>query len=722
MSTRIAYGILVAAALAMNSSAAWSHDDNDDRDDNRYRPPNTGKDVTCTYYDGDSDDLLTGGLGSQGLAFSTPPAFADPENPTAQELRTRAIHGNYRALIDTVPGGGYGSLAGPSESNLFGPIVGNRGEFPFNNENGNDGRIPGWECLTYAGPSSGRVNVTLMVQVPDWFDEEKPCIVTAASSGSRGVYGAIGTSGEWGLKQRCAVAYTDKGTGTGAHDLQDNTINLIDGLREDADVAAKNSNFTAPINDQQRLRYNAQTPDRFAFKHAHSRLNPEADWGTNVLQAIEFAFGVLNREEVGLGRQFTKHNTIVIASSVSNGAGAALLAAEQDTKGLIDGFAGTEPNVNPDVRRPLAIKQENRPLYTEPGKPVYDYYGIYNLYQGCANLAYPPVALLNLTLPTLGENVCTSLHEKGLLTADTIAAQAEEAQSIINAYGILPEQNIIQPGDWFLQVSQAIGVTYANSYSRSRVEDRQCGYSFGATDSNGSPTALPEAAEQALFGSSNGIPPTGGVNLINDLSVGGPLENRNSTSPSTDRQDQNLDGSLCLRSLWTGRDPVTGERLRGQMQAMHKHLRTGIRQILASGDLNGTPALIATGRADQILAPNHGSRAYFGLNQQVEGSSSNLRYIEVTNAHHLDILNGFPDFGARYVPLHHYLVQVLNLMYDHLTESTELPPSQVVTTTPRGLPDGSVSPITIANVPPIDPNPDASERITFAGNVVYIPE
>ncbi len=256
---------------------------------------------------------------------------------------------------------------------------------------------------------------------------------------------------------------------------------------------------------------------------------------------------------------------------------------------------------------------------------------------------------------------------------------------------------------------------------------RLCGYSFGATDSDGLPTVLSEEDEQALFGTSNGIPPTGGVNLINDFSAGGPLDNRVSVSPSTKRQDQNLDGALCLRSLWTGRDPVTGERLRGRMQVMHRRLRTNIRQILATGDLNGTPALIATGRADQIIPPNHGSRAHFGLNQQVEGRNSNLRYIEVLNAQHLDTLNGFPEFGALYVPLHHYLVEVLNLMYDHLTVVTPLPPSQVVRTKSCGLTSDGVPPISAGtepddNLPPIDPNPLESERITFADDVVHIPE
>ena len=73
------------------------------------------------------------------------------------------------------------------------------------------------------------------------------CIVTGPSSGSRGVYGAIGTSGEWGLKQSCAVAYTDKGTGTGAHDLQNGTVTTLRGVRESVAEAGRDSNFTARV-------------------------------------------------------------------------------------------------------------------------------------------------------------------------------------------------------------------------------------------------------------------------------------------------------------------------------------------------------------------------------------------------------------------------------------------------------------------------------------------
>jgi hydroxybutyrate-dimer hydrolase len=52
------------------------------------------------------------------------------------------------------------------------------------------------------------------------------------------VYGAIST-GEWGLKRGCAVAYTDKGTGGAPHDLQNDTVPLVDGTRTTASVRAE---------------------------------------------------------------------------------------------------------------------------------------------------------------------------------------------------------------------------------------------------------------------------------------------------------------------------------------------------------------------------------------------------------------------------------------------------------------------------------------------------
>ena len=35
--------------------------------------------------------------------------------------------------------------------------------------------------------------------------------------------------------------------------------------------------------------FNAALPNRMAYKHAHSRQNPEKDWGQNTLSAVRFA-------------------------------------------------------------------------------------------------------------------------------------------------------------------------------------------------------------------------------------------------------------------------------------------------------------------------------------------------------------------------------------------------------------------------------------------------
>lgn len=705
--TAKALAAALAAPVALAASAAPAAN-----------PPSFIKgDVRVTHFDGESDDLLTGGLGAAGIQSATAPALSDP--PTAAELRRLAIYNNYRALVDPTPGGGFGTLYGPDVS-----ADGVPGEGP--------GKVPGVEYLAFAGPASGQVNVSVMAQIPDSFDPAEPCIVTGPSSGSRGIYGAIGTSGEWGLKNGCAVAYTDKGTGTGAHDLQDDTVDLITGVREDADAAGKESIFTAKVNDRKRGDYNEETPDRFAFKHAHSQQNPEADWSKSVLQSIEFAFWALNEEYPDAGIE--PANTVVIASSVSNGGGSSVLAAEQDKAGLIDGIAVSEPNVNPEPGGDFAIQQGDDAPFFDHSKSLYDYTTLLNLYQGCANLANPAAPFNFLGLTPIQQNRCASLAELGLLTSDTVGAQAAEAQQIINDFGILEEQNIVQPSHYWAFVPQAIAVTYANAYGRFSVLERLCGYSFGATTGNiltpdlgnpdaGAPVPLAQASENALFATSNGIPPTGGVNLINDRAVEGSRETRHSTSPSTGRQDHNIDGNLCLRDLATGVDTVTDQKLKGRRQAQHKRIRNGIREIRASGGLNGKPALFVVGRNDAILPPNHTSRAYFGLNKSKNGESSNLRYIEVLNAQHLDAFNQFAGFDTRFIPLHHYFNQALDIMLDHLRNGAPLPDSQVVRTTPRGGTPGAAPAIEEAvNLPAIQQDPGMGDAILFQDDRVLIPE
>jgi len=675
-------------------------------------------------YDGITDDLLTGGLGKTGLTVPPPIPKSSETSETkklsSEELRTLAIYSSYRGLTDSRSGGGFGVF--------YGPNVGTDG-VPYDDE----GKISGKEYLAYSDTCKeiSHDPVTIMVQIPDTFDPDNPCIIAAPSSGSRGVYGAIPAAGEWGLKRGFAVAYTDKGTGTGMHDLDSDTVNLITGEREKASKAGDKSNFTAKTDKE----FITENPNRIAFKHAHSQQNPQAYWGEYVLQAIKFAFYILNFEE-NFGKRekdgtitttITSENTIVIASGVSNGGDSAIRAAEQDKEGIIKGVVASEPNVCPVENESVVIQHKDKEWkYPNHSRAMLDYMTLLNIYQPCASLdpQIKEIAPLNSVNEILGINRCNSLAEKGLLKGDTFEDRASEAQRIINDYGILEEQNLLQPSHHFIQVIEGISVTYTNSVGRFAVHDNLCGFSFAAVDPETKmPAPFPKERMDAIFGESNGIPPTppfGGVEIINDRSKNGPMLNRESLSDSG-IQDQNLDGALSLRSLITGKDK-SGEPLTGKLAEQHKRIKQGISQVRASGDLKGLPAIIIHGRDDAILPPNHTSRAYAALNSLKEGEKSRLRYYEITNAHHLDMLNAFPGFDSRYIPLLYYFIQALDIMYDHLRNKRELPPNQVVRTIPRGrLEDGKVPDITSENLPNIADNPKNKDKIIAENGKIRIP-
>ena len=262
-------------------------------------------------------------------------------------------------------------------------------------------------------------------------------------------------------------------------------------------------------------------------------------------------------------------------------------------------------------------------------------------------------------------------------------------------------------------------MTYANAYGRAGVEDRVCGLSFAATDSAGAVTPFAAAGKAAAFATSNGIPPTAGVDIVYDDAEGEPTALPTSVSPSSSQIDYGLDALLCLHSLALGRDAVTGDALTGTDAALAAAISEGIEDIRATGNLRGKPAVFVTGRADAILPINHTSRPYYGLNQRVEGAGSELRYYEVLNAHHLDILNQFPGIGDRYVPLHHYYFQALDLVWERLTNGTKLPPSQVVRTTPRA---DFATPLAQSNLPEIAPQPADGDLISLVNDELRIPE
>ena len=693
----VAVSVSVVAALAACVSMGSSHDV-------ALKPSFIVGAISTIAYDGVSDDLLTAGLGKTGLGGAAP-TVAIAASPTVAELRRLAIYNNYRALLDISPNGGYGVLYGPNIDISGGNTLG-------------EGKIAGTEYIAYADNGTGAANVSILVQVPASFKKDKACIVTAVSSGSRSIYGGIGTAGEWGLKHGCAVAYSDKGTGIGVHDLATNSVNLQNGTRADAGTAGVLSNFTAALPGTSLAAFNAANPTRIAIKHAHSQQNPEKDWGQNTLDAINFAFYVLNVQfsdklaDGGSLRQIKPENAIVIASSVSNGGAAAIAAAEQDVDGLIDGVAVAEP-VLEMVANPALTVTRGPTSIVGGAKPLYDYFTFANLYQPCAALSTraansPGAALLSAAAST---NRCSSLKAKGLLAATSTPAQADEALDKLIAAGWAPESNLLQSSHYRLAVPPVVG-TYANAYGRFAVVDNLCGFSYASTDASGKPVALPAVSLAQIYGPFNGVGLSSGINIVNNLNPAGPLVDLASSSPSTGLADLNIDGAICERNLWTTAD-ANGARV-----------QKGVAETLRTANLRGKPAIIVAGRSDTLVPVNMNARPYFGQNKIVEGAASRLSYIEVTNAQHFDafIDNALlPGYDSMLVPLHVYFIRAMDSVWANLTLNVPLPPSQLVRTIPRGGKPGSAPAITAANVPPISATPGA-DAITFGGNVVTIPD
>jgi len=726
--TGVVFAILAAGAATGLKNALDDGDDETNTSSDASTSSSSSQQfeiLSTQSYDGVTNDLLTAGLGQNGLMGAAPVA-ADPENPTASEIRTATIVNQYQASQDRRSTSGYGTLYGPAAKTQFATPSA-------------DGKVAGKEYFAYADEGSGNQNVTMMVQVPSDFDRDNPCIVAAPAPHSQGVYGAIST--EWGLKNHCAVAYTDKGMGNGVHDLNTDTVNRIDGTRGIATDVGKQGNFKAQASSEMDLAaYQSTYPYRIALKSAHSQQNPEAKWGQNVLEAIQFAFYVLNLEgesydasaadpdktetnqdektdtdktdanqedeqaTATLKSTFTPSNTLVIASSLSSGGAAALRALELDTQGLIDGVVVAAPMINPrdlDSTQGITIKQGNQTFsYQRYRKTVFDVITYYNIYQACASA--------NTTMGLPGR--CIALRRAGLIDGNTLTTQVADAQRRLNLYGTLETTNVIAHNYEAAFVYASLANVYANAYGGFSVVDNLCGYSYAGSEGDSSPSAksLSDLADD--FQSGNGLPNSSGTYLINN--EGNEEEGinfRNSVDANGEAEGY-LKGALCLRQLATGTSGTLNTPLTGDASADYQRVQKGILQIFASGNLRGKPTIIVQGRDDALAHVNYSARAYYGLNKSTK-SNSQLVYIEVKNANHFDGLNQQYNINTQ-IPLYYYLSQALDRMYDHLKNGASLPVSQVIPTVPTASLE--------ERLPEIDS--DEHCEITFSDDVLTIPE
>lgn len=462
-----------------------------------------------------ADDLLTGGLGLDGLRAMAPPAYADAAGPMPAELRRRALWSNWRGIADLAPGGGYGGL--------YGSLA----------------HVPGREFHAYATVPGARHPHRVLLQLPDGFDTARPCIVVTASSGSRGVYGAIAVAGAWGLPKGCAVAYTDKGAGTDYFDLD-----VRMGVRADGTVAAVDA-----VDD---LAFVPEAPANatgVAFKHAHSQDNPEADWGRHVRQAAEFALQVLNQAHPG--HAFAFDNTRVIAVGVSNGGGAVLRAAE-DREHWLDAVVAGEPNV---------LAGDARPLYDVATEAA--------LLMPCAlpQMGIPPVPYADAR--------CAALEAAGLVSGDDTAARRKSAYDRLHAGGWSDGALRAASINVAMDLWRGVAVAYASAYGRYAVDEHPCGYRYAAQAQDGSVRAATAAERADWWAQGSGIPPGAGVGLVDAKAV--------------DAADPAFAGLQCLRALWAGQ---------GEDAA---RVRKGIDALRSSLPRDGLPVVVVHGLDDGLV-------------------------------------------------------------------------------------------------------------------------
>ena len=553
----------------------------------------------------DHDDLLSAGLGLAGLA-GAPVPFVDPARPTAAELRRRAIQLSWKGIADLGPLGGYGQVYGGVPA------------------------VPGREYQAFAWIHGAHQPHRVLLQAPDGFDKGKRCLVVTASSGSRGIYGAIALAGAWGLPNGCAVAYTDKGAGPGFFDYADDSGVTLDGRRARRGEASLE--FTPP---------SLPAAAGIAVKHLHSGDNPEADWGRHVLQAARFGLAMLDRAYPEQA-PFTPQNTRIIATGLSNGGGAVLQAAGLDDGHLLDGVVALEPNVQ------LAGQ----------GRKLYDYATEAAIWLPCAlsEARFDAVPFARAPMTSGWPQRCASLHAQGLIKAGSPAAQAAEAYERLRASGWTDAAMQVAATTTAFDLWRAIAAGYASAYLRRGPANMPCGYHYAATKPDGTPGTADAATRAAWWSDSAGIPPGNGIGLFDgtDASV-----------------DPALAGEQCLRALWDEDD------------ATARALHAGVEATAARLPRPDLPLWVVHGADDGLLPTAFTSEPYVAW---LRAQGRQPLYWKVPHAQHFDAFLLLPGFGDRHLPLLPYGYAALDRLWAHLYENTPWPADAP---TPAGHPRGA---------------------------------
>ena len=638
------------------------------------------------------DDLLTAGLGLQGLRGPAP-GFADALQPTPAELRRRAIHANYRSLQDVSDVGGYGRCFG------LGP-----GQ-----------RCSGVEYLgALAGPE-GKGRHTVCLLIPENFNVRQPVLVAAAASGSRGVYGGLPIAGPWALARGYALVLTDKGTGSGLFDVDTGTGMRIDGtLTTDRDDPW--AMFMAVVAGA------GLAPHSVLFRHPQGGVNPERLWGDYLLQAIDAALQWLRQEYPvdAAAHAFAPSAVRILATGISNGGATVLRALERDAERWIDGAAVSEPNVIVAGRTAgLVVASEGRDI-AAPGRSLFDYGTEHFLWQPAA-LAHglpgdaPFATAMAAAAPVL-QQWCGALAAAGLLPQATLPEQAAYAREQLLAGGARSEA--LELGGFNVGGFMWSGMSYAYSmaYARLLPGEMPFGVRFAATDAAGQPRALRGDELARAWCDASGLAPTLGINALAPGTDGSGEVNVNGGSVELALRFRALATGGQLPATNTGTSTANGATPVGVAGLLGARVQQGLQAATMSGRLDNRPVAIVHGRADALIQVNHSSRAYYALARS-QGATG-LRYYEVQHAQHFDGYLGLSGMGERYVPLNAWLERALTLVEANLQQGQALPASQVVRSSPRGA---GLPALTEAHLGRLAADPGA-DAVLFDGVRLTVPE
>ncbi len=639
---------------------------------------------TLTYYDGDSNDLVTAGLGFTPLSTATiSPEVENPTKPNFQERRQAKLN----RYIDTK--NGEGTLFGFRKQELT-PLF--------------DGKIAGTEILAIQKQDG----VGMLLQIPIDFDKNKPCIVAVPATDSDGVLNAkdVQIRGLWGLRHNCAVVYNDKGLGNGIYDIDHNL-----GFTLWGEVQSGSMLFYPSINNREQ--YIQKYPHRYAIKQLHSKLNTEARWGEHVLKSLEFAFYEINsmfspNDQI----IFNKDNTLVLVYGASDGGGAALKAGELDDQNMIDGIVAVNPQIQPNLDTfPVTLKIGSSAPQQLDAKSIANYSAYGALYIPCAipaikaykDNSYVPYANYFL----YSQERCNALKNAKLLTNGT----PKEALEKLHKYGWTLEMDIQLP---YFYYTESIGLPYQyiSAYGKYDVTENMCNFSVASTQQNpiyysGKVAPLEEISFEQIWGMANGHLPLWNshdatvLDLVENEDLNTPRREFYSSSQTKDIIDYGTEGSICV-----------------YQKSQEPRVEEGIKQVMASGNLHGIKTFIVHGRNNVKQLPNYTSRAYVALNSLVEGTQSQLRYIEVENASYLD---GRPPFDNTLLPIDYYGEDAIEWLWANLTTQATLPVSQVVHTKPRGGKSGYAPQITNKNLKPIMQSPNRNDVIQKNDGKLILP-